>query len=136
MGQLVEIRGLDKLAADCRNFTRSLNAEIRKAQTEARKRLVQRLTDYPPPPPGSRYQRTYALQRGWERAVPVLTNDGKAMQLINAITYVPYVQGDNQAWMHQGRWTKASEIVDEEQDAIVQLFEEAAERTAQGFGNG
>src|SRR5690349_14924773 len=109
-GQLVEIRGLDPLLTRCKGFQQQLKKELRAQQAKLRRIIVTPLATYPPAPANSHYERTGALGRGWERAVPIITNDGAALQLINAVTYAPFVQGEEQAKVHQGRWTTVEQV--------------------------
>lgn len=123
----IEIKGLDPIITRSKEFKRQLNSELRKAQAVVRKSLVSQLSAYPAPPPNSTYTRTYALQRGWERAVPILENDGAVMRLINAVTYEPLVQDNaSQAGIHQDRWQTTQEIADDNEEATRQAFEDAA----------
>lgn len=102
-----------------------LGDALRNASAQARRLLVAELTTYPAPPPGSRYVRTGRLGRGWERATPIA--GGKGFQLVNPVEYAGFVQGDNQAFMHVGRWRPASAIAHELEEEILALFEQAAE---------
>lgn len=123
------IKGLDPILTKSKSFKRQLDSELRKAQAVIRKSLVKQLTEYPPPPADSTYRRTYQLQRGWERAVPILDNDGEIMRLINSVTYMPFVQdAESQALAHQGRWPTTQEITEDNEQAAQQAFEDAAER--------
>lgn len=125
----LEINGLDPIITRSKEFQKQLNSELRKAQAIIRKSLVSQLTVYPAPPPNSRYTRTYALQRGWERAVPILEKDGAVMRLINAVTYEPLVQDNaSQAAIHQDRWQTTQEIAEDNEGAAQQAFEDAAAR--------
>ena len=125
----VVLTGLDPIITRSKEFKRELASEIRKAQAIVRKSIVEQASVYPSPPPGSTYQRTYQLQRGWERAVPILDNDGTVMRLINSVTYEPFVQdADEQAAIHQGRWVTTQQIADDNSEAARVSFEDAAAR--------
>lgn len=125
----VVITGLDPIITRSKEFKRELASEIRKAQAIVRKSIVSQRTVEPPPPPNSTYQRTGQLSRGWERAVPILTNDGTIMQLINSVTYMPFVQdADEQAAVHQDRWETNQQIADDNEGAAQQAFEDASAR--------
>src|SRR5260221_1057927 len=133
----IEITGLDPILTRSKAFKQQLNSELRKAQAVIRRSLVSQLTVYPSPPPNSTYTRTFALQRGWERAVPILDNDGAVMRLINAVTHEPFVQdNESQAGVHQGRWQTTPEIADDNQEATRQAFEDAAARACQWVERG
>jgi hypothetical protein len=68
---------------------------------------------YPPPPPTSRYVRTFALQHGW-----TITSRQDGYTTSNATPYTKYVvgtaYGTEQAWMHVGRWLLLRDVSDEE----------------------
>ena len=133
----IEIRGLDPILMRCKGFQKQLNSELRKAQAVVRRSLVAQLTVYPPPPPNSTYTRTYALQRGWERAVPILDNDGAVMRLINAVSYEPFVQDNaSQADVHQDRWQTTQQIADDNEEATRLAFEDAAAAAAKWVEQG
>lgn len=126
----IEIHGLRELSAACAGFGATLQRELQRAQADARRRLVGRLTQEPPPRPGQRYVRTGQQSRGWQRAIPILEGGGATMRLINPIAHDQYTQGDDQAWMHAGRWTTASAIADAETPAITADVAAAAQRAA------
>lgn len=98
-----------------------------KAATVSRRLLVAELTRYPAPPPGSRYTRTFALKRGWERATPI--TGGQGFELINPVPYARWVQGDGsgggQARAHQGRWETAARIAHRLQEEVLAAYEAA-----------
>ena len=118
-GQLANIFG---------GFGEKLPNQLRTATAQARKILVPALADYPAPPAGSRYRRTEALKRGWERASPIV---GTAFELANPVEHASLVQGDRQAWMHVDRWTPASQIAKEHEGEIVALYDNAVKDTVQ-----
>lgn len=127
----IEIKGLDPILTRCKGFKAQLDSELRKAQAIVRKSLVTQLATYPPPLPNQHYQRTEALMRGWERAVPILDNDGATMRLINSVTYMPEVQdAEHQRPAFQGRWQTTQEIADDNTEATRQAFADAAARAA------
>ena len=127
MGARVDIRGLDPLVTKLKGFKGLLNPALARAQATIRRSLVSQLTVYPPPISAT-YVRTYQLQRGWERAVPIMRSDGATMNLINSVSYAGYVQGEDQAKVHQGRWQTVQEIADDNSEAAMQAFEDAAQR--------
>jgi hypothetical protein len=77
-------------------------------------RYLRGTTNYPPPPSGSTYQRTGNLGGGW--AATKTANSVYSFD--NPVEYAGYVVGDDQAFMHRGRWWQASERIDER---IVEL---------------
>lgn len=83
-------------------------------------RLLQRLQRYPPPPAGSSYERTYALQSSW-MITEVMTHDVIGAVTDGALTdYNRLVMGqEEQATVHSGRWDTTHEIAEEEEAAVA-----------------
>lgn len=122
MSVKVEITHLPGVQAALAAAKGKIPLALIKASTQARRLLVAELKQYPPAPTGSRYRRTGRLGRGWERAKGI--NGGMGFQLINPIEYAGLVQGDDQAWMHAGRWTPASQIARNHEEDVLQLYED------------
>ena len=68
--------------------------------------LKRELRTYPAPPPGSRYVRTHNLKRSWQYAIV----SPERAEVSNTAIYAGYVQGENQAAVHQGRWSIFTEV--------------------------
>ena len=82
------------------------------------------LKHYPPPPPQSKYKRTYILREGWGFA-----KYGAAIKVVNPVAYAPYVQGDKeQAWMHKGRWRTVSKVIADNMKGMLLAAERALQR--------
>lgn len=132
-GLKVEIQHLPEVQAALKAKAARLAPAFMKAGTVSRRLLVAELTKYPAPPAGSRYERTFKLKRGWERAAPV--TGGKGFQLINSIGYVPYVQGDanggGQAAAHRDRWETAASIAHRLQEEVMAAYEDAVREAIQ-----
>lgn len=126
-GTHLELRGLAELERTLRGWDSALSGELRQAQAQARRLIIARLREYPPE---RGYKRTYALQRGWDRAVPVATSAG-GLQFVNPVEYAEPVQGPDQAWMHEGYWTNIEDIAREEEGAVQDIYEAAYVRAAQ-----
>jgi hypothetical protein len=100
-----------------RRGLQNLSAEIPKIGREqiyrTQQAIVRRMKIYPPPPPTSRYVRTFALQHGW-----TITSRQDGYTTSNATPYTKYVvgtaYGTEQAWMHVGRWLLLRDVSDEE----------------------
>lgn len=85
---------------------------------------------YPPELPGQRYRRTNALHDEWLDADPVmdLQGDTLAGALTNATSYGPYVQGEDQAAIHAGRWRTTDAIMAAWEDRVATRVEDAIGR--------
>jgi hypothetical protein len=125
MSQLVDIQHLPEVQAAIQRFGNGIQPALRTVSGQARRILIDALSVYPAERPGQKYVRTKALERGWQRAVPI--DQGRGFQLVNAVAHASLVQGDDQAWMHVGRWQKASEIAHEHEEEILALYEGAVE---------
>lgn len=69
---------------------------------------------YPPKRPGQTYVRTGQLANRWraEQVKPGVWRINNAAVGKNGREYAQFVVGEQQAWMHQGRWWLAREIVE------------------------
>lgn len=96
------------------------------------KQLADELRKYPPPPPNSKYKRTYKLQRGWQVGFGQANDVGGMFHATNNVSYAPYVQGTpaEQAAIHRGRWTPAIQILEKFRDRIVREWEALISRAA------
>jgi hypothetical protein len=128
-GVKVTIPKAGQLASIFGGFHSALPNRLRKAASEARRLLVADLAEYPPEAPGQRYVRTYELQRGWQRASPIV---GTQFELVNSSDHARWTQADDQAWMHVGRWKTASEIAQEHEAEIVKEFDDAVKEMTDG----
>lgn len=127
MSLKLEIRHLPEVRDALRNAAARLGPAFVKAATLSRRLLVAELTKYPAPPAGSRYTRTFALKRGWERAAPV--TGGRGFELVNSTPHAKWVQGDGQAKAHRGRWETASSIAHRLREEVLAAYEDAVKET-------
>lgn len=122
----LEIQHADQVAALLAQIAARLSPAMVQAASLSRRLLVEQLAAYPPAPGGSRYARTGALGRGWQRATPV--TGGTGFQLINPVSYAGLVQGDDQAWMHQGRWRTVSAIAADLEPQVIAAYTQAIQQ--------
>lgn len=99
----VIIRGAEEIIArlDVAAVGQAVDVSLR----EASLRMAGELARYPSPPSGSTYRRTGTLGRAW-------TTTHAALHHVvgNNVRYATYVQGPEQARMHQGRWRTVDEV--------------------------
>jgi len=85
---------------------RLIEAELTESGTALLDRAVQTLTTYPAERERQTYVRTGNLKDGWLQPGPVwqVGQTGISFSLTNTVPYAQWVEGDQQAWMHAGRW--------------------------------
>ncbi len=88
--------------------------------------LLDRVTLYPPPIPGSPYVRggpgSENLGQKWTSRVTIGSGNFEG-ELGNNVSYGPFVQSEEfQATIHQGRWSTIEQIVESEMGNINAIF--------------
>ena len=96
--------------------------QIEQARLKAKK--------YPPKRPGQKYIRTGRLGRSWSsRGTGNLEVTIRNRAAFKGRFYAPYVVGDNQSWMHVGRWWIGREsIIEEGIPKLEEMLNDEAER--------
>lgn len=87
------------------------------------RQIIAEAKPYPPPPAGSTYERTFHLEESWEHQI---VNPLRA-EVGNVALYAGWVQGVEQAGIHQGRWTKLV-------DVTLELFDEFVGKLSRKVG--
>lgn len=82
------------------------------------------MRNYAPPPAGSTYIRTGRLGDSWSSS----ELDWSAFVFENRADYAGLVVGEDQAWMHRGRWWRATDRIAERTDELMRDLEEALGR--------
>jgi hypothetical protein len=133
----VAVQGLAPLLAALREYPEIARPELEQAASAALLSLIPSLADYPAAPGNSTYRRTGNLGRMWTAARPEFApmQSGFEASIGNSASYGPFVQGDEQAKMHQGRWKTAQAIAEAHQAEIERYFEGALDRVAQKLDN-
>ena len=77
--------------------------------------------NYPPPPPGSTYVRTGEFGSSWstEEMAP------SKVEFLNLAPHADPVAGEQQAWMHRGRWWVAIKRIEEDIPVLLTYLEKA-----------
>ncbi len=127
------VRGMTEIKSKIDKIPRGARAD---AVQSAAKALIGNqavgLQKYPPTRPGQTYRRTFNLRFGWS-----VTDwgDRTKLKIINAVPYVPYVQGDaEQAWMHKGRWRTISKVIEDNTAAMMRAVDQAVARYLKKIG--
>lgn len=121
----VEIVGLDHILGVLARI-KNMGREAEEPTRSLLRLMRDRLRQYPPPPPASRYQRTYALQSSWQETVFLDAAGARGVVESVGVPYGRYVQDEaSQAWMHQGRgWpTTQSVAAEADQEAAAVIYE-------------
>ena len=131
----IRIDGADKLARRFSDYVRTSPGTFDKTTGRWAKRTANQLKKkkYPPTRSGQKYKRTRRLKRGWEaRRVKssqwTISNRAQAKGRV----YPGFVVGDNQAWMHKGRWWIASEEIEAKIPNLVKALEDDIKRLLGG----
>ncbi len=77
--------------------------------------------NYPPPPAGSTYWRTGEFGGSWS----VREQAPSKVQFLNSAPYAELVAGEDQAWMHRGRWWVAFTRIEEDIPTLLTYLEKA-----------
>jgi len=127
----IELKGADELIRALNEYPSIAEPDLRTATEQAYAGLVDPLATYPSQAP-TNYVRSGNLGRAWSSAIPELVFQRSTFsgRLGNAMPYGPYVQGDEQAYMHVGRWQTVREIVRVREPNIQRAYEAAGERIA------
>lgn len=81
--------------------------------------------------PGSRYERSGDLGRGWTDATPVVDIAGDALDasVENSVSYAPWVQGaEDQTAVFAGRWRTDDQVAEAWEDRVAAVVEAALEK--------
>ena len=80
--------------------------------------IVSEARQEPPERPGQRYIRTHKLSRSHRRSDARREGNAVVVDVTNDTPYALFVQGDEQAEIHRGRWKRLRTIGDEKRGAI------------------
>jgi hypothetical protein len=121
-----------RISADMRaalaSIQRIQSQLLSSALTGAAQVVMQDAQQYPAPPAGSQYVRTYVLREGWQYSEPRVGPDTVETDVYNDTPYAPYVVGDEQAAVHAGRWRTVSQIAADNEDVVADMVEAAVDR--------
>ena len=125
----VVVRGVDEAVAAVGALSKKSwkDKELGRWADDERKILAK--MPYPPTRPNQRYVRTYKLKHGYRvqkprKMVRVITNVASSSRG----EYGGYVVGQQQAYMHQGRWYIAFDIVEADLPALADKLGDASVR--------
>lgn len=91
-----------------------LESELEAAADE----ILPDLKTYPPERPGQKYVRTFELRDTWRKSEAQRVVSAVSVNITNPTEYGPFVQGDDQAEVHRGRWSTVKKIADDRRGAV------------------
>jgi hypothetical protein len=132
----ITIEGYDAVLRGLLILPERVLESVRDALAPVLRDLQGRLATYPPERPAQRYQRTGDLGRGWTGAQPqyIFLGTGLEARIINPTDYASFVQGDDQAWMHAGRWQTAERVLLDYEDELTAAVERGSTEGARKAG--
>lgn len=136
----VELKGINRVRNQLRTVAKfhpeATNPIMREWTQEVAAHL--RAKPYPPERAGQKYRRTGRLGRRW-RAMnprPGITQIINKARAPGGSEYASFVvgdhRGDNQAWMHVGRWWKARTEVDQYTPKLTEVLSKKLEQLLNG----
>ncbi len=117
----ISIKGLQKML-EITGRIEDLEDELRKPTDKVLSLLLTRVRTYPPPPPGSKYIRTFRFKNSWRKKVIL---GGGILGLVESLEpryNVLVMSAKEQAMIHTGRWETDEEIArgfDNEAEAVL-----------------
>jgi hypothetical protein len=146
----VDTRVLDSISNYADRFSQRALEIAERVYNQLADEALEDLRKYPPPPPNSKYKRTYRLRNGWRMELAPAAG-GFTIVFINDATdkrgrsYPKYVQGSLakarataakwQAWMHKGRWPLAFDTVDAFYDLFMEAYQDEFKKDLADFGS-
>jgi hypothetical protein len=119
----IKVEGYDEAVIKLRQAPRILRRHLRRAMDKIVKTLVAVVQRYPPARPESAYRRTGTLGRRWATEVTSYVGGVQGI-LDNPTPYGPYVQGEDQAWMHKDRWTTVPQAAEKKKRQVAGALQE------------
>ena len=135
----VDWHDIDQLAKDLEALPGAISREVQKAQEDDFEDVAAELAKYPPQLPGTHYQRTGALKRGWLGAkvkIDVLGGSGLnfTAQINNPVEYAGAVQGgpdnnpEQSAEFKRRNWKSVDEVLNQSEAAAQKRVDDAVQR--------
>lgn len=135
MSVSIKITGLEPLMNKLNKLDR-LEPVLRPVLKRGQDKIQRAAKKYPAPPPGSKYVRTFKLQRSWRQKPPQFMSGGFRAEVFSdgsAKTkygeYAPFVMdAHRQARVHRGRWQTTKSIAEDFEDEIRDDIHQAIKR--------
>ncbi len=140
---VIETRGLTELIGKLKMFPTKLRQLSELGMQASLLTLWENVPSYPPEPDNSSYDRTGTLGRtlgssesGGKNGKPDIYEVKKVGSGLvegrfgTRLDYAEYVIGENQAWMHEGRWWKLTDIIPLAKDKIQRIWNGIAQKAA------
>lgn len=128
----IDIRGINRISNNLRTLA-ALDKTVLDPEMQAWAQSVRGLLKskpYPPAPATSKYRRTGRLANSWLAAKHGTGVGG----IKNSAPYSGFVVGNNQAFMHQGRWWQARPTIEGETPKLTKALAAKVEKVWQSGG--
>ena len=131
----ITITGMDEVIAKLRKLD-NLEPVLRPVLFKSQRDIQKALKKYPPPPPASRYVRTFKLRGSWQIA-PIQFNKNNARARIYSdgsarTRYGQYerwvMDANQQARIHRGRWHTTKSVEEDFTDDVVRDIKKALDK--------
>ena len=137
MSVTIKVEGLDVILKRFTKYQSVANRELRTTMKESLNVIQEKVPPYPSRPPTSKYVRTGTLGRslgsGGEPDIKRIIGSSTMLtgEFGTRLKYAPYVVGENQAWMHKGRWWRLPvEVLNRAVPKITELWNATARNLA------
>jgi hypothetical protein len=146
----VDTKVLDSISNYAARFDERVFEIGQKAYERLADDVLDELQQYPPPPPDSKYVRTYRLRNSWRIGIIPATG-GFTIEILNdarderGVEYSKYVVGSlatvratalkAQAWMHKGRWPLAADTVGAWYELFMEAYLEEFQKELANYGS-
>jgi len=128
MALTIEDKGLDELIKQFHGGSKVAKRETHDAMEKSVLTIQREASSYtqynPPHRPGQTYTRTFTMARTMSVKVHTLAG-GIRGYVRGGVWYAQLVRGEQQAWMHVGRWRTLMRIAEEKKAAIDGFFRKA-----------
>lgn len=122
-GRIVEIQYLDLLESKLKRIRTSIEWGMGKAMRDSKEFMLKAVPPYPPPPPFSKYVRTFRLKNSINAEVQPMGST--VVMFITADTeYAHWVVDKNkQAGIHRGRWWTLQGVLESTRDGVIKIWQ-------------
>lgn len=122
----IEVVNLDAVIGGVDAYGKRVETGIVGLVNSAARNMRSTLAKYPPPPSGSGYRRTGQLGRAWMVKAGSPSGTRIVRTVYNPTVYAGWVEGMQQARVHQGRWPRVDDVLRSEANRVASLLGQVA----------